>query len=79
MAGLRLEVRCLVCAKSAFVPIAMLRRERGDRSFRAVLQALRCSSCQRPSAPVFLLAGEHREHCGGAPPDWAIELRAATR
>ena len=69
----RLELRC-TCGRSAFVPTSMLRRMHGDRTFRRVLTSLRCSGCGALPAPVYLLAEQHREHCWGGAPGWAIEL-----
>ena len=48
--------------------------ERGDRPFRAVLAALRCSACRGRPAPVYLVAGYTRTFKHGAPPDWTLEL-----
>ncbi len=70
----RLEVRCPKCRHTAFIPIAIIRAQHGDRSFRRVLAALRCGQCEAVPAPVYLLAGETRVHCYGGPPGWAIEL-----
>ena len=48
--------------------------ERGNRSFGAVLAALRCSKCKGKLAPVYLVAGHHRIFNHGPEPDWAVEL-----
>ena len=55
------------------IPVRLLLRDRGDRTFAAVLAKLRCQKCRKPPAPVYLCAG-HREFTMGAPADWSIEL-----
>jgi len=52
----------------------MLIEQLGDATFAALLPRLTCKECGARPAPVYLLAGYHREFCGGAPPSWAIEL-----
>ena len=66
-----LEIHC--CKGQTLVPIRLLIATHGDRSFTSLLARLRCSRCGGRPAPVYLCAG-HREHCGGAPADWAVEL-----
>lgn len=66
-----LELRC--CKGVTLYPMRLLTINWGDRTFEEVLTRLRCKRCGAKPAPVYLRAG-HREHCWGAPPDWAIEL-----
>jgi len=54
-------------------PVKML-LQRGDRPFRGVLGALRCSACRGKPAPVYLVAGHDREGGGSREPDWAVQL-----
>jgi hypothetical protein len=63
----------IACRGRSVIPVRLLIREHGDRTFAHVLAKLRCKQCRKPPAPVYLCAG-HREHTMGAPPDWAIEL-----
>ena len=56
------------------IPMRLLAERHGDRPFRAVLAALRCSSCRGRPAPVYLVAGYTRTFKYGAPPEWALEL-----
>ena len=67
----RLEVRC--CKGVVIYPVRLIAEQHGDRTFAAVLARLRCSRCGSRPAPVYLCAG-HRSFCGGADPDWAVEL-----
>jgi hypothetical protein len=67
----RLELNC--CRGQIVIPVRLLMREHGDQTFAAVLARLRCQRCKGSPAPVYLCAGG-REHAGGAPADWAIEL-----
>ena len=67
------EVRCPCSPRMVQVPVRWL-RERGNRPFRAVLAALRCSACRGGPAPVYLVARNTRTFMHGAPPDWALEL-----
>ncbi len=55
------------------LPVRML-LDRGNRTFSAVLTALRCSKCRGKPAPVYLVAGHHRTLNYGPPPDWSVEL-----
>jgi hypothetical protein len=66
-----LELQC--CKGATLYPVRLLRQGHGDQTFWEILRRLRCKSCKRPPAPVYLCAG-HRQHNHGAPPDWAIEL-----
>jgi hypothetical protein len=67
----RLELNC--CRGQVVIPVRLLIRQHGDPTFATILARLRCQRCKASPAPVFLCAGG-REHTGGAPPDWAIEL-----
>jgi hypothetical protein len=67
----RLELNC--CRGQSVLPVRLLLRDHGDRTFGQVLSRLRCQKCRKPPAPVYLCAG-HREFTMGAPADWAIEL-----
>lgn len=66
-----LELTC--CRGQSVYPLRLLVQRHGDRTFAELLPRLRCRQCKSPPAPVYLCAG-HRQHCHGAPPDWAIEL-----
>ncbi len=66
-----LELRC--CKGVVLYPVRLLATKGGNRTFEAVLARLRCHRCGGRPAPVYLCAG-HRQHVGGAAPDWAIEL-----
>ena len=70
----RLEVRCPCSPCMTQMPMRLLAEQYGNRSFRAVLTALRCSACRGRPAPVYLVAGFTRTFVHGAPPDWALEL-----
>ena len=74
-----LEVRCPTCPHMTMWPVRLLRERHGDRSFKAILAAMRCKSCGGLPAPVYLVAGRHREFLGGPQPDWAVELVPAAR
>ena len=71
--GCILELHC--CKGTTRYPVRLLASRHGDCTFAQVLGRLRCGQCHNKPAPVYLCAG-HREHAGGAPPDWAIELVA---
>ena len=51
--GYTLELRCPCSPRVAFMPVRLL-AERGNRPFRTVLEALRCSTCRGKPAPVHL-------------------------
>jgi hypothetical protein len=72
----RLELNC--CRGQSVLPVRMLLRDYGDRTFAEVLAKLRCRTCRKPPAPVYLCAG-HREFTMGALADWAIELVAGSQ
>jgi hypothetical protein len=55
------------------IPVRLL-LERGDRPFRDIVTALRCSACGTKPAPVYLVAGLTRSFCFGPPPSWSVEL-----
>ena len=67
-----LELHC-ACRGTVLLPVRMV-LERGDRTFAAVLAALRCSKCGGRPVPVYLVTGFHRTFNHGPPPDWAVEL-----
>jgi hypothetical protein len=73
----RLEVHCVCSRRVVMLPVRLL-LERGDRPFALVIAALRCSACRGKPAPVYLVAGQSRTFLHGPPPDWAVELVAAT-
>jgi len=66
-----LEISC--CKGISVYPVKLLMAKRGDLTFRDVLARLKCPACGGKPAPVYLSAG-HRQHSGGSPADWAIEL-----
>lgn len=68
-----LEIRCPCSERMIMLPVRML-LQRGDRTFSAVLRALRCSRCRGGPAPVYLVNGHHRTFNHGPEPDWAVEL-----
>lgn len=68
-----LELRCPCSPRVVMLPVRVL-LERCDRTFSAVLAALRCSACGGKPAPVYLVAGYHRTFNHGPSPDWAVEL-----
>ena len=69
-----LELRCPRCGWSTFPGIRLLLSQFGNPTFDDLLPRLVCKRCRIRFAPVYLLAGQHREFCYGGPPDWAIEL-----
>ena len=71
--GCNLELRCR-CGTSSNSATWRLAEKHGNRTFREVLAKVKCSRCGAPPVAAYLLAGFHRTHCSGAPPDWAIEL-----
>ena len=74
-----LEVRCPCSPSMSLLPVRMLVEQRGNRPFRAVLDALRCSKCRGKPSPVYLVAGHHRTDPKGPLPSWAVELVPAPR
>jgi len=69
-----LEVRCGCSERVVLISVRTLVEGRGDRPFRGVLAALRCSACRGKPGPVYLVAGHHRTFNHGPPPDWSLEL-----
>jgi hypothetical protein len=67
----QLEMHC--CKGVSLYPTKLLIEKRGDLLIRLAVDKLRCAACGKKPAPVYLCAG-HREHSGGSPADWAIEL-----
>jgi hypothetical protein len=76
LAEVRLELVC--CRGSTILPLRLLIRDLGDRTFSDQLGRLCCSRCRGWPRRVYLCA-EHRESMGGAPADWAIELMTPRR
>lgn len=75
-----LEIHCEACPYArAYFPIKLLLKERGDATFSAILPRLKCKKCGARAGPVYLVAGNHREFCGGARPNWALELVPGAR
>lgn len=73
-----LETHC-GCRGTTLIPVKLLANRIGeDITFEALLRRLKCEKCGQHPSPVYLCAG-HREHCGGAPPDWAVEIVPAGR
>ena len=70
-----LEVRCPCSPRVALIPIRLLRGD-GDRRLKDVVSALRCRLCRGRPAPVYLVAGQHRQQSGLAGPNWAVEVVA---
>ena len=70
-----LEIRCPCSPRVVLIPIRLLRGD-GDRRLKDVVSALRCCLCRGRPAPVYLVAGQHRQRCGGAGPNWAVEVVA---
>ena len=71
--GCTLEVRCPCSPRVVLLPIRLLRGD-GDRRLKDAVAALRCRLCHGRPAPVYLVAGHHRQRHGGAGPNWAIEV-----
>ena len=75
--GCMLEVRCPCSPRMTLLPARLLSNQHGDRPFRAILAALRCKDCRGKPAPVYLVAGHHREPGKGTGPDWSLVLVAS--
>ena len=59
------------------MPVRFLaERHGGDRTFGAILAALRCTICRGKPAPVYLVAGHHRTKAKGPATCWSMELVA---
>jgi hypothetical protein len=71
-------VEVICCRGTTVIPVKMLIRDHGDRTFEDLLSRLRGSRCRGGPKRAYLCAG-HREYSGGAPADWAIELIAPRR
>lgn len=73
--GCTLEIKC-GCGRIASVAVRGLLERYGDVSLERVLGALRCQVCRRSPAPVYLVAGRHREMPPGlgSVGDWAAEV-----
>jgi hypothetical protein len=57
------------------MPVRLLLRKHGDRTFNDPLRTLRCEDCGGPPAPVYLCASHFRRGSSlGAMADWAVEL-----
>ena len=69
-----IEVRCPCSPRMVQMPVRLLTQQHGNRTFRAVLAALRCSACKGKPAPVYLVAGFHRTYARRPGADWALEL-----
>ena len=67
------EIACR-CGRSAKAPVRLLRERHGDPTFAELVPRLRCQGCGAPPAPVYLVAGQHRNTHGGPPPDWSVLL-----
>ena len=72
--GCSLEVACPCSPRVTMLPVRMLLAQRGDITFGAVLDGLRCSACRGKPAPVYLVAGHNRRFINGPPADWSLEL-----
>ena len=68
-----LEISC-GCGRTSCPPVGLLRARHGDVLFADLVKKLRCSACRGRPAPVYVVAGRHRNAVGGGPPDWAILL-----
>ena len=66
------EIKC--CTGTHSMPVKLLLHRHGDMTFVRLLDKLRCPKCRNQPSPVYLNASHHREHCGGPPPDWSLEL-----
>jgi hypothetical protein len=57
------------------MPVRLLLRRHGDRSFNDLLQKLRCEKCGSHPAPVYLCASHFRRgNSLGAMADWSVEF-----
>ena len=69
-----LEVRCPCSPHMIQLAARTLTERHGNRRFRDILGALRCSKCRGKPGPVYLVAGFHRTFARGPGADWALEL-----
>jgi hypothetical protein len=68
-----LELTC--CKGTILMPVRLLLRKHGDRTFNDLLQRLRCEKSGRHPAPIYLCASHFRRGSSlGATADWAVEL-----
>ena len=73
-----LELTC--CKGILLIPVPLLLRQHGDRTFNDLLQRLRCDRCGRLPAPVYLCASHFRKgNSLGTTADWAVELVSPPR
>jgi hypothetical protein len=68
------EGNCPKCGKVTVFSIRMVGVQRGQVRILELVSRLRCSECDVPPAPVYLVAGRSRRFLGGHRPDWAIEI-----
>ena len=67
------ELRC-ACGRSSHPGTRLLASKFGNVTFAELLPRLVCEQCRRHFAPVYVVAGFHREFCHGGAPSWSIEL-----
>ncbi len=68
-----LEITC-VCGRTTCPSVRLVRERHGDIRFSQLAAKLRCAGCGKKPAPVYVVAGHHRDAVGGGPPDWAVLL-----
>jgi hypothetical protein len=57
------------------MPVRLLLRKHGDRTFNELLQRLRCEKCGSHPAPIYLCASHFRRGSSlSKTADWAVEL-----
>ncbi len=64
----------LYCCRYTTPAVRFFLNQLGDVRFSELITRLRCQKCGHAPAPAYLCASHHREACGGAAPDWAVEL-----
>jgi hypothetical protein len=66
----------LTCCKGYIVmPVRLLLKKHGDRTFNVLLRQLRCDRCGNHPAPVYLCASHFRSgNTLATTADWAVEL-----
>ena len=62
--------------RMTLLPARLLSQQHGNRPFRAILATLRSKNCRGKPAPVYVVAGHHREPGKGTGPDWSLVLVA---
>jgi hypothetical protein len=77
--GCFIEVGCPQCGKVTIAAVKMLLAGGRDAPVLEAVRRFRCSACQVPGAPIYLMAGHNRRFTGGPSPDWAIELVPAPK